>query len=47
MADLGYFGPDSVSWQVHREVTVLFGGARALLMQAAGARASLVRGFEG
>jgi len=35
MADLGYFGPDSVSWQVHREVTVLFGGARAVLMQAA------------
>jgi uncharacterized protein (DUF2236 family) len=34
-ADLGYFGPDSVSWRVHREVTVLFGGARALLMQAA------------
>jgi len=33
--DLGYFGPDSASWQVHREVTVLFGGARALLMQAA------------
>ena len=33
--DHGYFGPDSVSWQVHREVTVLFGGARALLMQAA------------
>ncbi len=33
--DEGYFGPDSVSWQVHREVTVLFGGARALLMQAA------------
>src|SRR5512137_2253654 len=29
-----YFSPDSVSWQVHREVTVLFGGARALLMQA-------------
>jgi uncharacterized protein (DUF2236 family) len=35
MADLGYFGPDSASWQVHREVTVLFGGARAVLMQAA------------
>jgi uncharacterized protein (DUF2236 family) len=35
MTDRGYFGPDSVSWQVHREVTVLFGGARALLMQAA------------
>ena len=33
--DEGYFGPDSVSWQVHREVTVLFGGARALLLQAA------------
>jgi uncharacterized protein (DUF2236 family) len=33
--DHGYFGPDSVSWQVHREVTVLFGGARAVLMQAA------------
>ena len=29
--DLGYFGPDSVSWQVHKEVTVLFGGARAVL----------------
>lgn len=34
-ADSGYFGPDSLSWQVHREVTVLFGGARALLMHAA------------
>ena len=33
--DLGYFGPRSVSWRVHREVTVLFGGARALLLQAA------------
>jgi len=33
--DTGYFGPDSVSWNVHKEVTVLFGGARALLMQAA------------
>jgi uncharacterized protein (DUF2236 family) len=32
--ELGLFGPDSISWQVHREVTVLFGGARALLMQA-------------
>src|SRR5918996_535460 len=35
VGDEGYFGPDSVSWRVHREVTVLFGGARALLMQAA------------
>ena len=34
-ADEGYFGPQSVSWQVHREITVLFGGARAMLMQAA------------
>jgi len=33
--DLGYFGPGSVSWQVDREITVLFGGARALLLQAA------------
>jgi uncharacterized protein (DUF2236 family) len=33
--DIGYFGPESISWQVHREVTVLFGGARAVLMQAA------------
>jgi uncharacterized protein (DUF2236 family) len=31
----GLFGPDSASWQVNRETTVLFGGARALLMQAA------------
>jgi uncharacterized protein (DUF2236 family) len=33
--DTGLFGPDSVSWRVHRETTVLFGGARAILMQAA------------
>jgi len=33
--DLGFFGPDSASWRVQREITVLFGGARALLMQAA------------
>lgn len=31
----GLFAPDSISWQVNRETTVLFGGARALLMQAA------------
>jgi uncharacterized protein (DUF2236 family) len=35
VGDTGFFGSDSVSWQVHRETTVLFGGARALLMQAA------------
>jgi uncharacterized protein (DUF2236 family) len=34
VSDDGFFGPDSVSWRVHRETTVLFGGARALLMQA-------------
>jgi uncharacterized protein (DUF2236 family) len=33
--EAGFFGPDSVSWQVHREVTVLFGGARAMLLHAA------------
>jgi uncharacterized protein (DUF2236 family) len=33
--ELGLFGPGSVSWLVHRETTVLFGGARALLMHAA------------
>ena len=32
---IGFFGPESVSWRVHQETTVLFGGARALLMQAA------------
>src|SRR5438105_7777764 len=31
----GLFGPGSISWQVNRETSVLFGGARALLMQAA------------
>jgi uncharacterized protein (DUF2236 family) len=34
-ASTGLFGPHSVSWRVNRETTVLFGGARALLMQAA------------
>lgn len=33
--DGGLFGPGSVSWRVNRETTVLFGGARALLMHAA------------
>jgi uncharacterized protein (DUF2236 family) len=33
--DHGFFGPESVSWRVHQETTVLFGGARALLLQAA------------
>ena len=33
--DTGTFGPDSMMWRVNREVTTLFGGARALLMHAA------------
>lgn len=33
--DAGLFGPDSVSWRVQGETTVVFGGARALLMQSA------------
>ena len=34
-ADPGHFGPDSMMWKINREITVLFGGARALLMHAA------------
>ena len=34
-ADPGYFGPQSMMWKVNQEITVLFGGARALLMHAA------------
>jgi len=34
-ADPGYFGPYSMMWKVNKEITVLFGGARALLMHAA------------
>jgi uncharacterized protein (DUF2236 family) len=34
-ADRGYFGPDSITWHVNQEMTVLFGGARALLLHAA------------
>ena len=35
IGDTGYFGPDSMMWKVNKEITVLFGGARALLMHAA------------
>jgi len=31
----GYFGPDSVTWQLYREPLALFGGVRALLLQVA------------
>lgn len=34
-SDPGYFGPESMMWKVNKEITVLFGGARALLMHAA------------
>ncbi len=34
-ADPGHFGPNSMMWKVNKEITVLFGGARALLMHAA------------
>ena len=34
-SDPGYFGPQSMMWKVNQEITVLFGGARALLMHAA------------
>ena len=34
-SDPGYFGPQSMMWKVNKEITVLFGGARALLMHAA------------
>lgn len=35
MSDQGYFGPDTMFWRVNQEMFSLFGGARALLMQAA------------
>ena len=35
IGDPGYFGPQSMMWKVNKEITVLFGGARALLMHAA------------
>ena len=31
----GYFGPNSVTWQLYREPFALFGGVRALLLQVA------------
>jgi uncharacterized protein (DUF2236 family) len=33
-ADLGYFGPDSMTWRIHGEPVAMVGGLRALLMQA-------------
>ena len=34
-ADYGFYGPGSVAWKVGREVAVLLGGSRAVLMQLA------------
>ena len=34
MTDLGYFGPDSVTWRIHGEPMSIVGGLRALLLQA-------------
>ncbi len=33
-ADLGYFGPDSITWRIHSEPVAMVGGLRALLLQA-------------
>ncbi|MDX1690088.1 MAG: oxygenase MpaB family protein [Acidimicrobiia bacterium] len=33
--DLGFFGPSSTTWMINKELTVLFGGVRALLLHAA------------
>ena len=32
--DLGLFGPESVTWRVHRDPTMLLGGLRSLFLQA-------------
>lgn len=32
--DLGYFGPDSMTWRIHGEPVAMIGGLRALLLQA-------------
>lgn len=34
MHDIGYFGPDSVSWRIHRDASAILGAGRALLIQA-------------
>ncbi|PZF79960.1 oxygenase MpaB family protein [Jiangella anatolica] len=39
MSDLGLFGPDSVSWRVHREPVLWLAGIRALYLQALHPRA--------
>ncbi len=34
VGDLGYFGPDSLTWRIHSEPVSMVGGLRALLLQA-------------
>ncbi|HVE62217.1 MAG TPA: oxygenase MpaB family protein [Mycobacteriales bacterium] len=34
MTDLGLFGPESMTWRVHGDPTMLFGGLRSLFLQA-------------
>jgi uncharacterized protein (DUF2236 family) len=41
-ADLGLFGPDSVTWQIHAEPILLIAGLRALCLQALHSRAMAV-----
>lgn len=33
--EIGFFGPDSMSWRIAREAVMLFGGYRALILQLA------------
>lgn len=35
MNETGYFGPDSITWQLYREPFAILGGVRALLLQVA------------
>src|SRR5215212_515190 len=37
--DVGLFGPDSVTWKLHREPILLIGGLRSLYLQALHPRA--------
>jgi uncharacterized protein (DUF2236 family) len=37
--DVGFFGPDSVTWKLHREPILLIGGLRSLYLQALHPRA--------
>jgi uncharacterized protein (DUF2236 family) len=34
MTDVGYYGPDSLTWRIHSEPVAMVGGLRALLLQA-------------